>query len=109
MGLETGAHTMHLLLQKPNTWSRARRARAERRRAGAADLDTLWEDETDSAEVEDEDLLPTEGDVLHLRGAEHSATTIILSAQPFPSGRRPGTVLVTCRRVNGLPFPLAHS
>eukprot|EP00961_Rhodomonas_salina_P086038 1156154-Rhodomonas_salina.1 len=107
-GLDDGPHVMHLLLQRPTVWSRARHARAMRRRNGAADVDTIWEDDSGEPDDDPGELLPSEGEILHLRGTEHRATTTILAAQPFPSGRRPDTALVTCRHVGGLPFPVAR-
>lgn len=101
LGLECVSGQMYLRLQRERVWSAARRRRAARRSRGG-DTETFWEDDADWVEETSPELLPREGELLYLEGAEKHATTRILRVEPLPRGRRLDTVVVGCLRVHGL-------
>jgi hypothetical protein len=106
LGLEPRANVMYLRLQRPRTWSAARRRRIERRAAGR-DADTFWEDAPDCTADEAAGLLPLAGELLELQGTHHRAQTRVLCVEPLPHGPRIGAVVVGCQRVYGLRVPRA--
>ena len=105
MGFEVYPAIMHLRLQRPRSWSAARRARWNRRKAGAGDTETFWEDNLDWTTDNAPDICPQEGELLLLQGADTHANTRILRVEVLPVNGRVETVVVACDRVRGLAFP----